>query len=110
MNIITPEATGGRIRVNSSMMPAKPSENAMSIMNDYNADPYKHTNQLPVPKNVNSTKVNPSINRTMMNGYGSLANSGYQNNSLSRDKNVTKSQKDLINRSYDFKGDIKLTR
>jgi hypothetical protein len=72
---------------------------------------YTNTNNLPLLNVSTSTRTNNlnGINKTAINGYGSLATSGYQQSS-NRGQDVTKSQKDLINRSYEFKNDTLMTR
>ena len=80
----------------------------MKIMNDYSMDGYNNDSSLPNIADPPSDAINKP-NDAAIGGYGSLANSGYHQ-SINHSNNITKSQKDLMNRSYDFKNEGSNTR
>lgn len=87
---------------------ARKSHKPMNILNDYSVDGYINDANTSLPKVMGSTRINDSQDTNVLNGYGNLASEGYKK-TIRRDKSATKSQKELIHKSYDL-GEMKMTR
>jgi len=114
----TPGSIRSRIRIQSSLdgnkyLKPRGTLDAMTIMNDYaiNQNPYSNHINYPAPNVVGSSQLDKrlNVNKTMLGSYDNLASANYTP-SMIKNKSITNSQKELINKSYEIKTDILQTR